>query len=183
MAKNRWIRIFRKLFYVNIFGEKIRNFGNARVCLFFLRKICFEFFTNVFRFKVIFCKYFGLWYFIRFHPKIPKPKIPMLELPNPKIPKVPKYPRPKYHTMSKIWWDELEFCITESKILRTEEQFCLTVSKICEVKYKFISQFRKFCGVPPVYTQLFELRGCFLFNVIFCEYFDLRYFILSAPIF
>ena len=56
---------------------------------------------------------------------------------------------------------ELQFCRAVSKILRQNHNLVWHCWKLCEVNYNFISQCRKFCGVPPVYTQLFELRGCF----------------------
>ena len=59
----RWITIFIKLFCVEIFGKKY-GILEMQVFDYFIKKTSFEFCNKVFPFKVFFCKYFDMWYFI-----------------------------------------------------------------------------------------------------------------------
>ena len=71
-----------------------------------------------------------------------------------------------------------------SKILRSEIFFVSYCWIFYEVNYIFVSQCRNFLGYIPRLPIFFsKFVAVFLFKVFFCEYFDLWYFVLSAPLF
>ena len=114
-------------------------------------------------------------------------------------------------TVPKILWSELQFCLTVLKMLRGESQFVSQCPKYCDVRWITIvshsalnfevnnifvsveyfvrwilflsNSAENFVVSPLCLLFFFNLAGVFLFRVIFCEYFQLWYFISIPPMF
>ena len=121
---------FLENYIVWIFLEKKYGILEMQVSVcFFYRKLVLNFSRMLFR-----SRYFSLNILI----------CGILLGSTPKYPN-PEYPRPKYRTMSKILWDELQFCLTLPKIVWSELQFYLTVPKFL-------------WGTPCVYPTFWNSR-------------------------
>ena len=79
--------------------------------------------------------------------------------------------------------NELQFVSQGRKIWGVNYNFVPQRRIFCSENHYFVSQCQKFSGLPPCIHIFLKFEAVFLFKVIFFEYFDLWYFILSAPIF